>query len=549
MLQSNPTPRPYVFIVGGLLFGDEGKGTTVEYLSLKFQVRLVIRYNGGPQAMHHVVFPNNSFHCFSQLGSGSFFPNCNTLLSKHMIISPHTLLREIDVIKKSGVVDIDKKIFIDSDCIIVTPFHKLVIRILETLRGKYNYGTTGMGVGIAIEDSYRMYGEKSSKGYLFSSKDAVKKSVTCLKIGDLCDEKNLLGKLQSLKNEKIQEIREILNKFKADPSSVYENEYLEGDKKEINDDKARFEQALKLFIQFVKENTVNCLFEFYSNFRQKYSQNFINSTKLIQDYIIKGYNIVMEGAQGALLDRIHGFYPHITKSLCSADNAMDLLKEINSEIQFQIIKIGVLRVYSSRHGNGPFLSYNPEWSNYIKEDHNCNSGWQGSFKIGPFDIVAARYGIDIFQPDYISLTCLDKLLIASKENDDIGKFPICVNYHQLKNKEIGFENLFEGEAFVEKIKKRKDEEAWQSLELVKTLRNMEGRVIDLEKIKEIGDKGIEEIVKEECQKRFSEVEEEKRKKLGRFVGVLQTLLGVEICVLSFGATCFDKVFINKKKFC
>ena len=547
MQQSNPNSKPYVFIVGGLLFGDEGKGTTVEYLSLKFQARLVIRYNGGPQAMHHVVFPNNSFHCFSQLGSGSFFPNCNTLLSKYMLISPHTLLREIDVIKKSGILDIDKKIFIDSDCIIVTPFHKLVIRILETLRGKDNYGTTGMGVGIAIEDSYRMYADKYPKGYLFCPKDAIKKSVTCLKVVDLCDEKILFGKLQCLMNEKIQEIREILNKFKADPTSVYENQYLEGDKKEITDSKSSFEQALKIFIQFVKENTVNSLFEFYWNFGQKYSQNFVNSNILISDYLKKGYNIIMEGAQGALLDRIHGFYPHITKSLCSADNALDLLKEINSEIQFKMIKIGVLRVYSSRHGNGPFLSYNPEWSNYIKEDHNCNSGWQGSFKIGPFDIVAARYGIEIFQPDYISMTCLDKLLMASKKNGEIGKFPICLDY-QVKKKETDFENLFEGESFVEKIKKRKDEQAWKSLDLVKALRNMEGRVIELEKIEEIGDLGIQEIVEKECQKRFAEVDEEKRKKLGRFVGVVQNLLGVGICMLSFGGTCFDKVFIEKTKF-
>ena len=44
-----------VFMVGGLFFGDEGKGTTVEYLARKYNSKLVVRYNGGPQAMHHIV--------------------------------------------------------------------------------------------------------------------------------------------------------------------------------------------------------------------------------------------------------------------------------------------------------------------------------------------------------------------------------------------------------------------------------------------------------------------------------------------------------------
>ena len=128
--------KPKVFIVGGLLFGDEGKGTTVESLTQKFDVRLVIRYNGGPQAMHHVVFQDKTFHCFSQFGSGSFFPSCNTLLTPFMVISPHTLLVELEYLRRKGVLDIEEKLFIDKECVIVTPMHKLINRLLETLRKK-----------------------------------------------------------------------------------------------------------------------------------------------------------------------------------------------------------------------------------------------------------------------------------------------------------------------------------------------------------------------------------------------------------------------------
>ena len=65
---------PIAYIVGGLHFGDEGKGTTVESIVHKKSATLVVRYNGGPQAMHHVVLPSKHVHCFSQFGSGSFFP-------------------------------------------------------------------------------------------------------------------------------------------------------------------------------------------------------------------------------------------------------------------------------------------------------------------------------------------------------------------------------------------------------------------------------------------------------------------------------------------
>ena len=539
------TKKPMVLIVGGLLFGDEGKGTTVEYLVKKFEAHLVVRYNGGPQAMHHVVFSDKSFHCFSQFGSGSFFPYCKTLLSKYMVISPHTLLREMEFIRNKGVIDIDQKMFIDNECVIVTPVHRLMNRILETLRDKNKYGTTGMGVGITIDDAYKMYGNTYPKGDIFYS---LENSITCLKISDLKDENLLFKKLQNIMTEKIKFIREILNKYKKDPKSVYENQYLDEDGPKNDDYKTIIENANKLFLDFLLETTVDSLYEFYSNFAKNLGKNFVDSTKIISENLLNGHSIVMEGAQGALLDRIHGFFPHITRSICSSDNALDLLKNISPEI-FQLIKIGVFRVFSSRHGNGPFVTHKPEWSKDIKEDHNSSSGWQGEFRIGAFDIVAARYGIEIFKPDYLSITCLDKLLLGSRENDDIKKFPMNMRY-KIKEKNSDLEKLFvlnekEGEFFIENIKKRKDEEAWGSLDLSNALKNVEQEIFDLDKLE-----GCEEnhnlkiIVENECDKRFKNVEKSLIKKLGRYIEVIQTKLDVPIKILSFGATHSDKIYID-----
>ena len=58
-------------IVVGLGFGDEGKGTIVDALTHKHDFRTIVRFNGGPQAAHHVVKKDGTWHCFSQFASNS----------------------------------------------------------------------------------------------------------------------------------------------------------------------------------------------------------------------------------------------------------------------------------------------------------------------------------------------------------------------------------------------------------------------------------------------------------------------------------------------
>lgn len=532
-----PSEKPLIFIVGGLLFGDEGKGTTVEYLSSKYQATLVVRYNGGPQAMHHVVMKNNTFHCFSQFGSGSFLPSCRTLMSKYMLISPHTLLREMQCLKKAGVLDIEKKFFIDLNCVIVTPLHKLLIRISETLRGDAKHGTTGMGVGVALDDAYNAFGDDFPKGKLFQEKD--KSNVCCLLIKDLLNEELLFKKVQLLFQEKLQQIREILKTFQNN----FKNQDNENKNKEL------FSQAQAFFLEFVQEHTVDSLTEFYLDFA-KLSSQFVNSEALIQKTIENGENIVMEGAQGALLDRIHGFYPHITKSIISCENAMALLN-ILPKNSCEIVKVGVLRIYSTRHGNGPFLAHDPVWSQFISEDHNSSSGWQGNFRIGPFDLVTAKYGVDIFKPDIISLTCVDKLMISIEKDQEIAKIPFVYGYkvaQELKYNEM--ENYFlwekkeNAEKIAIKIMKKTDETAWKNDNLTKNLINMLPvmKYIDEVEKKEIDEK-LTSIITTEIEKflDFSSDLQKQRTRIAEFIAYIQQQLGIPIKILSFGPTYYDKI--------
>jgi len=94
---------------------------------------------------------------------------------------------------------------------------------------------------------------------------------------------------------------------------------------------------------------------------------------------------VFEGAQGVLLDEWRGFHPYTTWSTTTFDNVLELTGDI--------VRIGVVRTYTTRHGPGPFVTEDLTLS--YEEPHNGTGPWQGSFRIGHFDAVAHRYAIEV----------------------------------------------------------------------------------------------------------------------------------------------------------
>jgi len=433
----NLNANPKIFIVGGLLYGDEGKGTTVEFLSSKYNSNLVVRYGGGPQAAHHVVLENGIWHCFSQLSSGSFEKNCSTLLSKFMLINPITLLCEIEVISKKGVSEeeILSKLFIDKSCFIITPYHKLVNVSKEILRKNSNHGSTGLGVGVALDEAMYTNLDYFPKAQVCYDKEKIidpnnrnyahfNFDCITIQVSDLFDRNLFFKKLKKLIEEKISHvyilIQEYYKKNNIDPNLCAEDKYVKEVQITIEKFKNEYSlvKLLKLYLDWFEkfkkhdvfiDNGADLICEFLNN--EKYSNN-----------------IVFEGSQGSLLDRIYGFYPHITKTLCSLENAEKLINEIRERYSFgniEIYKIGVLRIYSSRHGKGPFLTESQHWSETIKEQHNENGRFQGSFKIGPFDLLGAKYGCEIFKPDFLSITCIDRIaekVRKTKANNNNNKF-------------------------------------------------------------------------------------------------------------------------------
>lgn len=136
--------------VVGLFFGDEGKGTIVDYLVRKIGAKRVGRYCGGAQALHHVHLPDGTIHGFSQFGAGTF-AGAKTELNKDVIVNPHAMNVEALTLSQKGISSPLELIKIDPRCLVTVAHHVYLGRLIELYRGDKRHGTTGMGVGETLQ--------------------------------------------------------------------------------------------------------------------------------------------------------------------------------------------------------------------------------------------------------------------------------------------------------------------------------------------------------------------------------------------------------------
>ncbi len=345
------------FIVAGLGFGDEGKGTITDYLVRRDGIPSVVRYNGGPQAAHHVVRSDGLVHCFAQFGSGTLVSGVRTYLSKHMLIDPLNLLRENEVLEGKGILDALERLTIDADCLVVTPFQKFLNRMRETSRHQDRHGSCGLGVGETIFDA----------NYL---------GLQALRAADLQDPVILKEKLVLLQQVKLEQADQLA---RAGTGNGYFSE---------------------LHAELRRTDLVDLLTEEY--------QQFANMVEIRSDVLPPAdEDVVFEGAQGVLLDRERGFWPHVTKTRTTFQNALDLTARWNRP---DPIRVGVIRAYHTRHGAGPFPTEDESLTVQIQDHHNGTNHWQGGFRVGWFDGVMARYALDIVEGvDRLVVTNLDRL--------------------------------------------------------------------------------------------------------------------------------------------
>lgn len=357
--------RGKVFIVCGLTFGDEGKGTVVDVLSRHHRAQHVIRFNGGPQAGHNVVTPDGRWHCFAQFGAGTLSSGARTFLSHEMLIEPEALLVEADVLRSKGAADALARLTIDPGCVIVTPMHKMVGQMLEISRGSQPFGSCGQGVGQAIRDQENGLG---------------------LTVADLQDDRLLRDRLYQVRQVKFQIAEQLLQEHPIG-------------------------KLIELFGYFLLRSDLDQLRSTYRSFLRQP----IKFASTPPDLLLKPTStIIFEGAQGALLDRRRGFTPFVTQSQTSFHNVESILGHSLTDpkvAEHSIVqKIGVLRAYGHRHGPGPLVTEDESLRQHLSDPYNPTNPWQGKFRLGWLDLVALRHGLAINDGvDGLAITGLDRL--------------------------------------------------------------------------------------------------------------------------------------------
>lgn len=144
-------------------------------------------------------------------------------------------------------------------------------------------------------------------------------------------------------------------------------------------------------------------FRIARDYKQFTSVAMISPTKLI-DHLHDGSDIIFEGAQGVLLDEKYGEPQHNTWTDCTYNNAVKILSEMPIRVS-EVVRVGVLRSYFTRHGEGKF---DEDPSMNYPEPHNSHPSFQGRFRIGKFDSKKVKYALECLGGvDMVALNHLD----------------------------------------------------------------------------------------------------------------------------------------------
>ncbi|MFH1404571.1 MAG: adenylosuccinate synthetase [Patescibacteria group bacterium] len=358
------SPTREAVVVTDLVFGDSTKGSVVDYLARTRNVHTVVRHHGGAQAAHNVVTPDGSHHTFAQFGSGTFVPGVRTYLSRFMVVHPTAMVVEERYLRKAGISDAFARTFISRDAFVITPFHQAANRLRELARGDKRHGSCGVGMGETVADALKNPDDAIRVSHLFAKKEKLMKRLSRIqeRMRNAVRDEMRICKFQSLAKDDLW----LLDY--PDMTGVNFHQLEEFIAKALAVD----EEYLKQILQ--QEGTV-----------------------------------VFEGAHGVLLDEIHGFHPYTTWSNCTPENALALLAEHGFDGSVE--KLGLMRAYATRHGPGPFVTWDKELSERLPDDQNEMGMWQREFRVGWFDAVAVRYAIAASdnQIDSLVVSCLDRL--------------------------------------------------------------------------------------------------------------------------------------------
>jgi len=317
----------------------------------------VVRYAGGNNAGHTVVNDKGTFQ-LHLVPSGICWPNVYGIIGNGVVVDPDVLVGELTEIAARGIDT--SKLFISERAHVIMPYHVVLDRLEEEARGDAAIGTTGRGIGPAYMDKTGRMG---------------------IRVGDLLD----WDTLEPLVAQNLKQKNALITK-------IYGSEPLA-----LDDVLAKCRIWADQMTPYAKA-----------------------TEQLVQDLLAQNKKVLLEGAQGTLLDIDHGSYPYVTSSSPSIGGACTGLG-----LNPQAIKgvLGVFKAYSTRVGSGPMPSeIKDEEAEEIREKAQEFGVTTGrARRIGWFDSIAARYSQLVNGFTGLVLTRLDIL-------DEFDSVKVCVGY-------------------------------------------------------------------------------------------------------------------------
>jgi len=334
---------------------------------------LVARYNGGDNAGHTVVNPYGTFK-LRLIPNGFSNPHTACVIGPGVVLNLTTLLNEIETIESKGI-DLVSRLWISPRCHVIMPYHPRLEALYESAKGKGFTGSTGRGIGPVYAD---------------------KVSYNGIRLADLAAPPIFAEKLRiqlGLKNALFEALGVEPLEFEA----VYAEKL------------AQFERLRRVV-------------------REPFG--------LIQEMLVRNGVIVLEGAQGSLLDNDWGTYPFCTASTTIAGGAAAGLGIAPSWLK-RII--GVAKAYTTRVGSGPMPTelLDPTGEAIREAGAEFGTVTGRPRRCGWFDAALVRFTAQLNGFTEIALTKLDVL-------DSLPKIKLCVGYRQ--GSEQALHQYWEGDA-------------------------------------------------------------------------------------------------------
>lgn len=341
----------------GINWGDEGKGRMVDLLTEDYDV--VVRFQGGGNAGHTVINEKGKF-ALHLLPSGIFRAGVINILGNGVAVDPENLWAEMEQVMEQGVALTPENLKISERASILLPWHRMQDELEEMRLKDKKYGSTKQGIAPFYSDKYQ------------------KKTIMA---GDLFYPEQLKAHLSDIMEWKNLTLTDVYGAeaYTMEMMEQWMNQYCEKIKPYICDTGAVLKEA--------------------------------------QD---TGKKILFEAQLGSLRDLDYGIYPYTTSSNTTAAYA-----PIGSGLPSAKIQdvVGVVKAYSTCVGEGPFVCemFGDEAEELRKAGFEYGAKTGRPRRVGPLDIVATRYGVEVQAATEIALTKLDVLSY-------LDKIPVCTQY-------------------------------------------------------------------------------------------------------------------------